>query len=208
MTAAATPRKRPLQARSRATCDAILEAAARILEGDGARGLTTNRIAEVAGVSVGSLYQYYPDRAAILAELVRKMRAQMYADLQAAVQSGSGASLQRAVRELVRAAILHHAPRPVLAARLEEAERDLDLDEETRALKAQINALIAEVLRSHGTRDAMRAAHELTAMTRAIVDAAVEAGDQGFDALADRVAAAALGYLGAPARNDQSPSLA
>lgn len=64
------PRKEPEQERAQFTFDAILEAAARILRSDGHDQLTTNRIAEVAGVSVGSLYQYFPNKGAILARLI------------------------------------------------------------------------------------------------------------------------------------------
>lgn len=59
-------RRRPKQARSRATWDAILEATAQILERDGAAGFNTNAVAERAGVSIGTLYQYFPDKQAIL----------------------------------------------------------------------------------------------------------------------------------------------
>jgi AcrR family transcriptional regulator len=59
-------RRRPKQARARATCDAILEAASQILERDGADGFNTNAVAERAGVSIGTLYQYFPDKTAIL----------------------------------------------------------------------------------------------------------------------------------------------
>jgi AcrR family transcriptional regulator len=59
-------RRNPKQARSRATFDAILEAAAQILERCGPAGFNTNAIAERAGVSIGTLYQYFPDKAAIL----------------------------------------------------------------------------------------------------------------------------------------------
>ena len=59
-------RRRPRQARSRATYDSILEAAVQVLARDGAAGLTTNRVAERAGVSIGTLYQYFPDKAAIV----------------------------------------------------------------------------------------------------------------------------------------------
>ena len=65
-----TPRKVPSQHRAAVTMDAIVEAAARILDSAGARGLTTTRIAEVAGVSIGSLYQYFPHRDAIVAALI------------------------------------------------------------------------------------------------------------------------------------------
>jgi AcrR family transcriptional regulator len=59
-------RRRPKQSRSRATCDAILEAASQILERDGPAGFNTASVAERAGVSIGTLYQYFPDKQAIL----------------------------------------------------------------------------------------------------------------------------------------------
>lgn len=66
------PRKKPTQERSAVTVDAIVEAAIRILRRDGWAGLTTTRVAGLAGVSVGSLYQYFPNRAAIAVEIVRR----------------------------------------------------------------------------------------------------------------------------------------
>jgi AcrR family transcriptional regulator len=66
------PRKRPSQARSAVTVDAILEAAVRVLLADGYPRLTTRRVAEVAGVSVGSLYQYFPNRRSLVAEVIRR----------------------------------------------------------------------------------------------------------------------------------------
>jgi AcrR family transcriptional regulator len=59
-------RKPPQQSRSRATVSAILEAMIRILDREGSDAATTTRIAEVAGISVGTLYQYFSDRDAIL----------------------------------------------------------------------------------------------------------------------------------------------
>ena len=61
-----TPRKQPVQERSRDTVRAILEAAAQVLERRGYAGTTTDRIAARAGVSVGTLYQYFPNKAAIV----------------------------------------------------------------------------------------------------------------------------------------------
>ena len=66
------PRKVPSQERSRFTVDAILEAAAYILVRDGYARLTTNRIADRAGVNVASIYQYFPGKDAIVAELRRR----------------------------------------------------------------------------------------------------------------------------------------
>lgn len=66
----ASARKSPVQERSKVTVDVIVEAAARVLRKEGADALTTNRIAEVAGVSIGSLYQYFPNKEAIVVALV------------------------------------------------------------------------------------------------------------------------------------------
>jgi AcrR family transcriptional regulator len=66
------PRKQPLQERSRATVEAILEAAAQVFERHGYAAGTTNRIAERAGVSIGSLYEYFPSKDAIVIELGRR----------------------------------------------------------------------------------------------------------------------------------------
>ena len=62
-------RRNPKQARARATVDAILEAAFQVLDSDGYAKFTTSRIAKRAGVSIGTLYQYFDDRDAILLEM-------------------------------------------------------------------------------------------------------------------------------------------
>ncbi|MVA24675.1 TetR family transcriptional regulator [Agrobacterium vitis] len=59
-------RKLPRQQRSKAMVDAIVEAAARILSDQGWAGFTTNKVAEIAGVSVGSYYQYFPDKHSLI----------------------------------------------------------------------------------------------------------------------------------------------
>jgi AcrR family transcriptional regulator len=65
-------RKPATQSRARETIDAILEASSRIVNRQGLAGLTTNRVAEMAGVSIGSLYQYFPGRDAVLHALVQR----------------------------------------------------------------------------------------------------------------------------------------
>jgi AcrR family transcriptional regulator len=64
------PRRRPRQARAQATVDAIIQATARVLIEDGYDRASTNRIAQAAGVSIGSLYQYFPSKEALVAALV------------------------------------------------------------------------------------------------------------------------------------------
>lgn len=75
-------RRVPNQSRARLTVDSIVQAAQQLLDEDGPHALTTRRIAERAGVSIGSLYQYFPNREAIVAQLFEPL-------LQAAAQRGS-----------------------------------------------------------------------------------------------------------------------
>jgi AcrR family transcriptional regulator len=65
-----SPRKRPRQRRAQVTVEAILRAAAQVLEQEGYEAANTNRVAEIAGVSVGSLYQYFPNKEALVAALI------------------------------------------------------------------------------------------------------------------------------------------
>lgn len=65
-------RRNPKQARSKATVDAILEAAFQVLEAHGLSNLTTSRIADRAGVSIGTLYQYFDDKDSILTALAKR----------------------------------------------------------------------------------------------------------------------------------------
>ena len=71
-TATAAPRKRPRQQRSRALVDRVLDAAARIFTEDGYRATTTNDVAAAAGVSIGSMYQYFPNKDALLVGLAER----------------------------------------------------------------------------------------------------------------------------------------
>jgi AcrR family transcriptional regulator len=92
----ADQRRRPRQSRSRATWEAIVEAAVQILERRGPDALTTNHIAERAGVSVGSVYQYFPDKHAILAAAARRELEQL---------GGPRVARQKALLEALVAAI-------------------------------------------------------------------------------------------------------
>lgn len=65
-------RRKPAQERSRSTTEAILQATAQILPKVGFEAASTNRIAEIAGVSIGSLYQYFPNRDAIINALIER----------------------------------------------------------------------------------------------------------------------------------------
>src|SRR5436190_13129589 len=73
-----SPRKQPLQKRSHETVDAILAATAQVLVKHGYEGANTNRIAESAGVSVGSLYQYFPNKESLVAALIDRHCDEMW----------------------------------------------------------------------------------------------------------------------------------
>jgi AcrR family transcriptional regulator len=77
-------RRDPKQLRSRAIVDAIVEAGRQLVAQEGASSLTTNRIAERAGVSIGSLYRYFPNKQAILAAIYDADTGQQVADIRAA----------------------------------------------------------------------------------------------------------------------------
>src|SRR5215468_4646197 len=72
-----TPRKTASQERSRLTVEALLEATARILTKEGYDRASTNRIADVAGVSIGSLYQYFPSKEALVAAVIDRHMQEM-----------------------------------------------------------------------------------------------------------------------------------
>lgn len=70
--AGASPRRSPTQPRATVTVDAMLTAVELVLEKHGPAGLTTNRVAEIAGVSVGSLYQYFPNKEAMVSTVLER----------------------------------------------------------------------------------------------------------------------------------------
>jgi AcrR family transcriptional regulator len=103
-----SPRKHASQERSRATVDALIEATARILVREGFDRASTTNIAETAGVSVGSLYQYYPCKEALVAAVLDRHQRQLMAVVHDAFAELDGASVEAAVRRLVAAAIDGH----------------------------------------------------------------------------------------------------
>jgi AcrR family transcriptional regulator len=108
------PRKEPRQARSIATVDAILTATARVLTRDGYDHASTNKVAEEAGVSVGSLYQYFPSKEALVAALIDRHMAHLTGILETNIEALRDASLPAAARTLVKVMIEAHRYNPKL----------------------------------------------------------------------------------------------
>ena len=134
------PRKQPRQVRAELTRERILTAAAHVLAEFGYAAGTTNRIAERARVSIGSLYQYFPNKDAILAELLTRHLAPQHAVPGAADQTRP---LVDVVRDMVHAAVEHHRDDPrLLRLMIEEGPRSRALVEQIGELrKARVSAL-------------------------------------------------------------------
>jgi AcrR family transcriptional regulator len=96
-------RRQPRQARALATRAAIFEAAAQILEGEGEAAFNTNRVAERAGVSIGTLYQYFASKHAILAAMAREENVRKREVLAAQVAAGAGDPVRLAIRGQIQA---------------------------------------------------------------------------------------------------------
>jgi AcrR family transcriptional regulator len=104
----AATRRAPKQERSRQTVEAVLEAVRRVLRRQGAEAITTNRVAEAAGVSIGSLYQYFPDKQAIFLALHDRHVDGVRHVMDRTMTDCTSASLEDFTRELVeRLASLH-----------------------------------------------------------------------------------------------------
>jgi AcrR family transcriptional regulator len=109
-------RRDPIQQRSRETVDAIVEASARVLERHGYAAATTNRIAARAGVSIGSLYEYFPNKQSVLAALLERHTRTGGAEVLGALETaaGRGAPLRELIAELVAALLRQHRKSPEL----------------------------------------------------------------------------------------------
>jgi AcrR family transcriptional regulator len=172
-----TPRKRPKQDRSRETVEAILLAAARILVRFGYDRASTNRIAEAAGVSVGSLYQYFPSKEALVAALVDRHVSEMSEVLAPALERLVAAPLPVAVREMVRLMLEAHAIDPELhrilveqTPRIGRLERVVEVERRFATLaRAYLEAHRGEVRRRDLDLAASIVVHAVESLTHAAV---------------------------------------
>jgi AcrR family transcriptional regulator len=108
------PRKIATQQRSRATVDALVEATARILVKEGFDKASTNRIAAVAGVSVGSLYQYFPGKEALVAAVIERHQQAIMQMVRRELAGVLTESIDTAVHKLVAVAVKAHRLDPEL----------------------------------------------------------------------------------------------
>lgn len=111
-------RRTPVQERAVDTVETIFEAAARILQSEGRAGLNTNRVAELAGVSIGTLYSYFPNKEAILLAMARRendaLRASVAKVLTADLQHTDVSPVRLAIRALIKGYGVRNKSRRIL----------------------------------------------------------------------------------------------
>jgi AcrR family transcriptional regulator len=190
------PRKAPKQARAAESVRVIVEAAARILEQHGLEGFNTNAVAERAGVSIGSLYQYFPRKEALVGALIVRETSVLIAEAESALAESAGAA---ALERLIGAAVAHQMRRPALARLLDFEEARLPFDEDTLRVGQRLRSILLEMIgRPDITRQADEevAAQDVLAIIKGVVDTAGERGELDQVALAARLRRAVFGYLG------------
>lgn len=131
--------------------DAVLDSVTRLLKRGGPRAVTTNRIAEAAGVSIGSVYRYFPDKQAIFGALLDRHLAEIGALVDAKLAAHEGQPLDDVVRALVEGMVAAHAKHPALHQLLltqvpPTLDADAELESRTRrALRRAIEPRRSEL---------------------------------------------------------------
>lgn len=182
------PRKAPRQARSRALVEAIVEATARIFEREGAAACTTNAVAETAGVSIGSLYQYFPNRHALTAALVAREHEFLLTAMRTAA---ARPELADRLDGMIDAAVDYEFSRPLLARTLDVQETAPEFRAHQQAMLEALHCCVATALEESET-----SAWDVIAMAQGMIAMAIARGEDSPAALKRRIHRAAFGYLG------------
>jgi AcrR family transcriptional regulator len=196
-----TPRKRPVQARSHFTVDAILIATGRVLLSDGFEAMTTNRVAEVAGVSVGSLYQYFPGKESLVASLFVRQREEQLEAFTMKLVERALEPLPVIARAIAEAFVEHYAVDPKLyVAVLELADhlgawrKTLEIDDD--AIRLMVDLLDERSDEMGRANPEVAAWMSITMADRVVRDAAIRQPQLLEDGtVTDELTAALLGYL-------------
>ena len=195
------PRKAPRQARSQAMVEAILEATARVLAERGYAGTNTNVVAERAGVSVGSVYQYFPNKDSLVTALHERHGGQMYAAIAAVLAAERPDGLRGHVQAMVRALLAAHRVAPELHRVL---EKEFPFFDAPRAQSAADGGIFEQVRRLLETHRGKIAADDLDLATwmvlqtmESLVHAAVIEPPAMFrpDAVEAAIVQVLMGYL-------------
>jgi AcrR family transcriptional regulator len=198
------PRKIASQERSRATVDALIEATARILVREGFDKASTNRIAEVAGVSVGSLYQYFPGKEALVVAVVERHQQEIMQTVRGELADVLAQPVDKAMRKLVAVAVKAHRVDPRLHRVLAEQIPRVGKLEKLETFSQENYGLFRAYLERH--RDELRvddldlASFVCVTSIEALAHTAVlhhskTLSDEAMAALIDETARLVTGYL-------------
>ena len=173
-------RKTPSQARAKRTIETILEATAQILAEEGSERLTTNYLARKAGFSVGTIYQYFPNREAIVLALIERQRGEVERRVQAVLAEGAGESAEarigRIIGALHQAFNVHRMPERRLIQALLRLAAAQGLPSPPDTVARAIHAIWAE---ANGGDDRQPSQGELFVMTHAVFETLRQATLQG-----------------------------
>lgn len=189
--------------------EAILEAAARILDRDGWARFTTNTVAEVAGVSIGSLYQYFPNKHALIEAILRRHFDEVLSALRSADEPA--ARMER-IERLVSGLITAHSNHPSLhRVLLEDVPRGKISKSIHQNFEREYWSLYAKLIAAHeasgdNPRSAVRAQVLSAVISGAIHDAA-RRGTLKSPAFEQELVRLVDAYLAALANNPNKPSL-
>ena len=167
-----------------------------MLETKGMEGMNTNLVAQRAGVGVGSLYQYFPNKDALIVALSKREGAVFFAEAAGALSEPTG---QRALKHLITVSVHQQLRRPALARALDFEENRPVIANELAASKAAFHEVIRQILTREDIPPQPKmetATDDLVVILRAIVDAAGERGESDRRDLESRVGRALFGYLG------------
>jgi AcrR family transcriptional regulator len=142
------PRKRPVQARSETTVAALFEASIQVLLAVGYRKFTTTRVAERAGVSVGTLYQYFPNRQALIASVIERYLDDVTGAIELHCWELRGRTLNEIATGFVEAAIAAKWAHIEVSRALHEPLADVGGAQLVRAAAMRTAGWVAEILRS------------------------------------------------------------
>jgi AcrR family transcriptional regulator len=197
------PRKSASQERSRATVQALLDATARVLTREGYDRASTNRIAATAGVSVGSLYQYFPNKEALVAALVARHNREMLDLLREALKEVASLDLATAIAKLVRAAVDAHRVDPALHRVLDEQVPRMGQLAKIEALQGETFQLVRSYLEERRNEISVRDLDSTTSILVTTVEALTHqfvihrsnAPERDRDRFIDEVTRLVVGYL-------------
>jgi AcrR family transcriptional regulator len=142
------PRKSPVQARSAATVDAIVEATVQVLLREGREKLTTTLVAHRAGVSVGTLYQYFPNKSVMLQETVRRHLGEMSRAVEEECRAQRGRTLDEMGTGLARRFLAAKMKDTKTSVALYAVASDVDGIKIARQISSGITKAIREMLES------------------------------------------------------------